>query len=190
MGARSTKKSKGGGKKAARKDRKPRPWERQASESLVAFERFVIFRDMPERSQADVARIVGVSPSAIDQTAQKFNWQARTAAWEEELDRRARNAELAEIEKMAKRQVQIATGLQEAGALELEALVKRIRYVDLHAKSQPPGSPPRQPLTSIKDIVRLVESGTKLERLNRGEPTEHTEHSMSWSDLVRKHKGE
>lgn len=144
---------------------------------------------MADRSQADVARIVGVTPAAIDNMAQRNDWQARAAAWEEELDRRSRNAEIAEIEKMAKRQVQIATGLQEAGAMELQALVKRIKYVDQYAKAQAPGTPPRQPLTSIKDIVRLVESGTKLERLNRGEPTEHTEHSMSWSDLVRKHKG-
>lgn len=88
-------------------------------------------------------------------------------AWDNELDRRIRAAEASEVERMARRQINVALGLQEAAALELQALVDRIKYIDQRAKRE---KRVRQPIAAIKDIVRMVEAGTKLERVNRGEP--------------------
>jgi hypothetical protein len=122
---------------------------------------------MPTRSASEVARILGKAEHAMTNLCTRRNWTERAADWDRELDRRIQKAQLSEVERMVKRQTQLALGLQEAATHELHALVERIKTLEGLAKKS---GRPRVPITTVKDIVRLVEAGTKLERLNRNMP--------------------
>lgn len=119
------------------------------------------------RSYKAVAKILGKSYSWTEKKAREMCWAERTEAWDNEVDRRIQAAELSEIERMVKRQVGLSLGMQEAATYELQALVNRIKLAEKVAQQT---RQVRRPFTSVRDIVRLVECGTKLERLNRGEP--------------------
>ena len=92
----------------------------------------------------------------------------RAAAWDVEKDRRVQEIELNELEKMKLRQVQLGMGMQHAGMLELQAWSKKIARIDKAAET---AGFVREPVLPTKDLVRLIEVGATLERVNRGEPT-------------------
>lgn len=168
MGARGKAEPKAGGRKPrGARPREPRPWERQAEETLSAFEAFVIFRDMPTRSAAGVAVILGRNERSVKKQAVEHNWDGRALAWDNELDRRIQSAEVQALQEMRRRQIQVAVGMQTAAALELQALVRQVEQREANAKA---AGVTRAPLLGVRELVRLIEAGAKLERVNRGEP--------------------
>jgi len=179
MGTRGKAKTPSGRMVYSRKRRDPLPWERQIREPLSSFEAFVIYRDMPERSTHKVAEILDKNTHTLETMCTRNRWHERVVAWDNEVDRRIRAAELNEAQKMVRRQIQLSLGLQEAATLELQALVKRIKFVDANATRD---GRIRQPITNVSDIIRLVEAGTKLERLSRDMPNELNENRLAGPD--------
>lgn len=134
---------------------------------------------MPERSTHKVAEILDKNTHTLETMCTRNRWHERVVAWDNEVDRRIRAAELNEAQKMVRRQIQLSLGLQEAATLELQALVKRIKFVDANATRD---GRIRQPITNVNDIIRLVEAGTKLERLSRDMPNELNENRLAGPD--------
>lgn len=126
-------------------------WDRQPQEGIKAFEAFSMFRDMgTERKLAIVER--ELTPSARNWCG-KWNWTKRAEAYDDYILEKARKeVEIGRVE-MAVRQSRIGTKMQKLAekTLDAETLV----------------------VESVGELAKLVEVGTRVERLARGESTEN-----------------
>lgn len=125
-------------------------WDRQPGESAKAFEAFTVYRDLgPSRSIVKTGRKLGKNRVTLEQWSSKFSWVERSAAWDGEQDRVARQAQLDEIKKMRKRHAQVAK----------KALEKISQALDM---MDPEGM-------SDSGMARLMDTASKLERISRGD---------------------
>lgn len=145
-------------------------YERLPNESDPAWAAFVLYRDMEERTGAAVAKTVGKSPQMVHRWSSKNLWVKRARAWDMERDRRMREAELRAVEKMRARHIDLAVSMQGIGVAQLKKLAE--------AAEKTPSATLRTP-----EILALLEEGTKLERLSRGEPGEITQQAAAKKDL-------
>lgn len=135
------------------KEPQEEPWERQKSESTKAFEAFCAYRDMgADRSLSKVARKLSKSKALLQRWSSAYGWVERIKAWDAEQDRAARQAQLDEIKKMRKRHADIATAMIVKAAKALQRI-------------------PEDEIKAV-DVSRMVEVGSKLERLSRGDTSE------------------
>lgn len=128
----------------------PAPWERQEKENPKPYEAFCIYRDMgTQRSLSKVAEKLQKSGSLIGRWSRTYNWTERAAAWDDEQDRIARLEQNKEITRMRKRHADLASAM----------LVKAARALQ------------RIPDDEIKagEVSRMVDIGSKLERISRGD---------------------
>ena len=88
-------------------------WERQPAESSKAFAAFCVYRDMARqcRSQREVARQIGKSFALVSRWAGQWDWTKRVTGWDDECDRVARAARLAEVERIKREDVQNADAM-------------------------------------------------------------------------------
>ena len=139
-----------------------RLWEKRKTETMRAFDAFVLYRDMgPRRTLLLVSKEIKKHPRQCEQWSAKHAWIKRAEAWDGEQDRVGRLAELKEIEKMRKRQTQLALSMQNLGALNLKKLL-------IQAEKAKKNGDPLDP----DIVIKLIKEGAALERLNRGEPNE------------------
>lgn len=125
------------------------PWERQEGESEKAFEAFVIYRDLgQERTISAVVKRLKKSRNLIDRWKDKFNWIERVRLYDNELEKRAFAKAVKERKNMSERHIKIAMQLQKKA---LEAL-QILDIDDMKAK----------------DIINMVDTAAKLERISRG----------------------
>jgi hypothetical protein len=126
----------------------PDLWERQRGETLKAFEAFVEYRDMDNRSYREVGQKLGKSKTQIEKWARKYFWQERVLSYVDYLDEQKRITQLAEIEEMNKRQIRVAKNLQAKAAQKLTEM----NLDELDAS----------------DLVRFFITASELEREARG----------------------
>ncbi len=125
-----------------------KPWERQKGESEKAFEAFAAYRDMGEkRTFTAVAEKLQKSGSLIRRWKDRWEWQERVRAYDNELEKEARAKALKGRKDMTERHIGIAMQLQKKA---LEAL----KTLEVEAMSP-------------KDIKEFIKMATDLERLNR-----------------------
>lgn len=127
-----------------------KPWERQPEETSKAYAAFCAYRDLgPERSLAKAGEVLGKNPGGLEEWSSKNEWVKRSAAWDDEQDRIARQAQLKEIAKMRERHAKLASDMLVKAAAALEKL----------------------PEDEIKaaDVSRMVDVASKLERISRGD---------------------
>ena len=136
-------------------------YERQPKETDPAWRAFCVYRDDPERSQEKVAKATGKSAQLMAAWSTRWSWRKRVVEWDREADDRSRAAQLDEIEEMQRRHIRLAQGMQQLAAIELK------RKLEGAQKKQKLGQ------LAAKDMRELIEAGAKLERLNRGEPTDY-----------------
>lgn len=148
-------------------------YERRSNESEPAFAAFVVYRDLrDERSHVKVADMVGKNSHLISRWSKRHSWRTRVHEFDLENDRRKRLSDRREIDLMRRRQTKIAVDLQDLGSSELKRLKGRAERAK-KANIVDPGL-----------ILKLIDLGTRLERLNRGEPGEIIEqHIDSGVDL-------
>ncbi|HYG67586.1 MAG TPA: hypothetical protein VD838_08005 [Anaeromyxobacteraceae bacterium] len=155
-------------KKAAPKatPRVAQPWELQPGETAQQFVGFVAYRDLlPQDRSIDKAYEVATgrklprgerAPGYFGRWSSKNGWPERAAAWDGHVDEQRRRwreeAEKEEVQEMARRQIGLATALQTLGANVLNVLRTSPEKISPHA------------------MIRAIVEGSKLERLNRGEP--------------------
>ena len=100
----------------------PELWERQTGESAKAFEAFVVYRDMENRSYRGVGQELGKSKTQIEKWARKHFWQERILAYIDYLDLIKRELAIREIEDMNERQIRVARNLQAIAAQKLQGM--------------------------------------------------------------------
>ena len=146
----------------------PKPWERQRGESPRAFAGFVLYRDLGAgRTIAEAARVAGRGRSTFSVWSLRWNWSQRAAAWDDLVDRRARDAALAEIEEAKRRHVNLAMALQGLGG---KAVRRALMDDGL--------------LLSPRDASLLIQRGVQIERLARGMPDTIVENRESDADAI------
>lgn len=125
-----------------------KPWERQKGESEKAFEAFTAYRDMgPERTISAVVKRLGKSRTLIDRWKDRWDWQERVRAYDNELEKEARAKAIRGRKDMTERHIKIAMQVQKKA---LEALAS-LSVEDM----------------SPKDVKEYIKMATDLERLNR-----------------------
>ena len=128
----------------------PEPWERQPEETPKAFEAFCVYRDLgPERSIAKAGKRLGKNRVTLEQWSSKFDWVKRTAAWDAEQDRIARQEQIKAIKAMRNRHA----GMAKAMIVKAGRALQRIPDEEIKAS----------------DISRMIEVASKLERISRGD---------------------
>ena len=153
------------------------PYERRDDETDPAWAAFVVYRDMGlERSLTKVSQATGKDRSLMEKWSSEakkgHGWRKRVVAWDLDVDRRRRIGALEGVQDMRRRQIKLGMELQELGGLELSKLITKAKK---HKRAG-----------TLDDalVLKLVEVGSKLERVVRGEPGEIIEtHSGDALDL-------
>ena len=138
-----------------------RPYERLEDESDPAWEAFKAYRDLAlGRTQRQVATALEKSTTLIARWSSDHNWRKRTHAYDMEMDRRKLIGDLKGVEDMRRRQVKLGQDLQELGGIELRKMLAEARK--------------RQKAGTLEQglVMKLIDLGSKLERVNRGQPGE------------------
>ena len=133
------------------------PWERQAGESGRAYAGFCAYRDLGsgrsldkvgrQRSGDRTGRKRG-STGQLRRWSSRWHWVQRALAWDAELDKKRREAQVAAVRAMNERHVEEAMAMQ-ARAME------RLRALD-----------PRE--LDAPALLRFIVESAKLERAARG----------------------
>lgn len=137
-------------------------WERQPGEPLKAFKAFTIFRDMGDDRAVHKVREAGVRATAnvLLGWANQHRWVERANAFDRYLDRRRVAAHVAEVEAMARREVQAGQVLQHTG---LSWVKEQLSTEEQRAKN-----------LSATSALRFVEKGIDLEREGLGMDRDET----------------
>lgn len=101
------------------------------------------------RTLAKVAKQLGKKTTTVCDMSADHHWQDRIAAWEREQDRVAQQAQLNAIKKMRREHADLGYSM----LIKAAKALKRLPDDDLKAV----------------DISRMVEVGSKLERIARGD---------------------
>lgn len=125
-----------------------KPWERQSGESGQAYEAFALYRDAGKgRTVSAVVKQLGKSRSLLDRWKARWNWEERVTAYDNDIERQAKEQVIKERKTMLDRHVKIAMQVQKKA---LQALDK------LNVEDMTP-----------KDIKEYIRMATDLERLSR-----------------------
>jgi hypothetical protein len=135
------------------------PWERQPAEPPKAFRAFALYRDLGARRSLDeVCRQLyrtqtgrkRASTGCVQEWSSRWRWVSRAAAWDDETDRRARNAEIKAFCTIGQRHAQEACECQER-ALQ--------RLLSMPAEQM-----------SAREAFHIYKEACKLEAWARGAP--------------------
>lgn len=136
------------------------PWERQPGETPKQYEAFCVYRDLKKvsdptskRSLELAGQVLGKTKANLEPWSSRNNWVKRVEAWDEYQEKLVREEDqkqqLADIKKMRKRHADLAKAMLVKAAKALLVI----------------------PDDEIKpsDVTRMVDVGSKLERISRGD---------------------
>ena len=149
-------------------------WERRKDlrETARAYDHFCKYRDMVRplprsaRSIRQLAKEVGINRINLEKLSVKYEWAARVRAYDDYMERRTREENEANTIKMRLSHAKIAQQM-------VVKATRRLLQI------------PEESL-SARDIVQMIETGVKIERLSRGESTENT---RVHGDMNQHHEG-
>lgn len=143
-------------------------WERQPGESSAQYAKFCAYRDMRYIPQADgsvkpdlrarrslreLAKSAGCRRQTLEEISAKNRWVKRAEAYDSEIEQQIREKNEAEILKMRERHAMLATQMLKKATIRLVAL--------------------QNDELAPADLIRMIDTGVKIERLSRGEATEN-----------------
>jgi hypothetical protein len=157
-----------------------KPWEQQPQENNKHFKWFRLFLHTTNpRSVKGLSELIEVSYNTLNATSRKWRWQWRAEKYDEQLEDALARSDLAEVDAMRRRHILLGVSMQSAAALEMRAHQKKIEDAAREAEQiaiqhgLDPRDAAHEPLLSIIDLIRLAKYGVEMERLSRGQHTEH-----------------
>lgn len=155
-----------------------RPWERLPREGDSAWALFLAYRDSAypkgptggfvPRVKTALAEAAGLTPDYMYKLAVEFHWDARAGAWDRELDRRARETDLSDVEYNRRTMLRRLRKLGNLAEMELDKLLTRATDPDL-------------PQMTAKELVQTLEFCLKADRLLAEKPTEIVRAEGAWN---------
>lgn len=144
-------------------------WERLPTESNVAWQAFVTYRDLGiERTIPKAASILGKSSRLLSRWSAKYDWVQRTRDWDSFLDEQRRVGEIEAVKEMGRRHAQISIlGLQGVQAV-MDEFLRRLDNGIIDAAN----TSDRAMVTLWLRTLSKLGSLTKVERTARGLPAE------------------
>lgn len=140
------------------------PWDQQPNESSKAFERFALYRDMGAgRSLRKLAKDLELNPSTLAEVSTKHTWQERAGAFDTYIDKASQHNQIAQVKAMKRRQITLALRAQKVAEKGLKKLLKDMDDENVLRKLSPEG------------LSKILDTGCRLERLNRDEPEQNVE---------------
>jgi len=130
-------------------------WDRLPNESTKAYAAFCVYRDLgTERSLEKAGQTLDKPRTRkwLGEWSAKYKWVERAKAYDDYVEKLKRKEKEKAIKEMAERQARIAMAFQ-------EKIIERLQSID-PAELTP------------TELARWFEIAAKIERLNRGEPTE------------------
>jgi hypothetical protein len=145
-------------------------WEQIENESAKAFEAFSEYRDMGlGRNLRGLSLKVGKAFSLLSRWSGEYDWQARCKAWDKRLDQEKCKRQIDKIRNMKIRQINLALRAQELADLGIKSMIEKWR------DAQEEGDKKISNGTRIESLAKLLDTGCRLERLNRDEPEQNLE---------------
>lgn len=140
------------------------PWDQQPNESAKAFERFALYRDMGAgRSLRKLAKDLELNASTLAEISIKHSWQERIAAFDAYIDKASQHNQVAQVKAMKRRQIALALRAQKVAEKGLKKILRDMDDEQLLRKLSPEG------------LSKILDTGCRLERLNRDEPERNVE---------------
>lgn len=133
-------------------------WDQNQKEASKAFSVFLAYRDLGLRRSCNaVATQLNMNPSSVLELSKRHNWQERVRAWDTYLDQETQLNQINQIKEMKERQINLALNAQEVASRGLKSLLASN--------------------TTFKpdSLSKLLDTGCRLERLNRDEPEQNLE---------------
>ncbi len=139
------------------------PWEKMPNETAKAYGAFIAYRNLPAHERS-LKRAVGVlfgdenfvkTSSKLRQFqtwSAQYSWVSRAAAWDEDIDRRAREDQVKAVKEMRTRQVKLAQAMQQKA-------IERLRSMEAAE-------------LDADQVLAYIMSSSKLEAQALGEPPE------------------
>jgi hypothetical protein len=115
------------------------------------------------RSLRKLAKDLELNPSTLAEISKKNNWQERVTAFDAYLDKASQHNQIAQVKAMKRRQIILALRAQKVAAKGLKKLLQDMGDEQLICKLSPEG------------LSKLLDTGCRLERLNRDEPEQNLE---------------
>jgi len=145
-------------------------FDRQPGEPDKAWQAFVFYRNLEGKRSQSAASVLyqktygGKGGKSLRdwyaKLSTRYQWRKRVEAWDRVLDRRVREQRIYAREEMQRRHIELAKSMQGIGALGARQLYNEL-------KNRVAGG---AMILKPSEIAALMDSGTKLERLNMGEP--------------------
>lgn len=146
------------------------PGNRIDGEGQKAFEAFCAYRDLgPTRSLARVAQELAKSRTIVARWSAEYAWVERAAAWDDYADRQARERDL--VERQEARRHMLEDHAQ-AGRALVQIGAQALSKYDASNPERAPDAKRRIAEMTATEAARLIEAGSKMERLARGETNE------------------
>ena len=133
-------------------------WDQNQKETSKAFSVFLAYRDLGLRRSCNaVASQLNMNASSVLELSKRHNWQERVRAWDAYLDQETQLNQINQIKEMKERQINLALNAQEVASRGLKSLLASN--------------------TTFKpdSLSKLLDTGCRLERLNRDEPEQNLE---------------
>jgi hypothetical protein len=144
-------------------DEERRDWERQPHETSRSYALFCAYRNLgPERSLRKLKQGTSGAPNVnrLKRLSTRWNWVERARKYDDYLEYQDRLQQESERREMRKRHAKMGVLGQSVAVKALENLLNKV---------QSGGE------VSAGDASRLLDTGVKVERLARGEPTDSHE---------------
>lgn len=140
------------------------PWDQQQNESSKALERFALYRDMGAgRSLRKLAKDLELNPSTLAEISTKHGWQERVVAFDAYIDKASQHNQIAQVKAMKRRQIALALRAQKVVEKGLKKILRDMDDEHLLRKLSPEG------------LSKILDTGCRLERLNRDEAEHNVE---------------
>jgi hypothetical protein len=138
-------------------------FDQQPKESSRAFAAFIAYRDLGLRRSCNaVADQLKINASSVLELSKRHNWQERVRAWDAHLDRETQDIQFEAVKIMKKRQIALALKAQKAAEKGLKKFIAQFNDDNIsHSAMKPDG------------LSKLLDTGCRLERLNRDEPEQN-----------------
>jgi hypothetical protein len=159
-----------------------KPWDQRDGETDKAFSAFRIYRDLhpSKRSLKECAKhfygptFKRSNVRTCEKWSVKYEWQRRVRLYDAHRDQLMRDEDLEDRRKMRDTHIEEARGLQSIGIESLKRIKKQMETDKGYR-------------LSAGLTLQLIQQGSSMERLARGEPTEisgSADAPRSWADWL------